>query len=155
MRLRLKVSSMTDIKLNHLAIVVDDMAAALRFWRETLGLAQAGEIESVAAENVDIAFLSLGDARIELIQPTTDDNGVAKYLAKRGPGLHHLCLEVADLAAKLEELSARGYELINDRPRERDGRRYAFIHPRSTGGVLLELYEKASVNRWADGKCEN
>ena len=133
---------MTDIKLNHLAVVVDDMDAALRFWRESLGLAQAGAIESVAAEAVDIAFLSLGDAHIELIQPKSEGSGVAKYLAKRGPGLHHLCLEVADLDAKLEELSARGCELINEKPRERDGRRYAFIHPRSTGGVLLELYEK-------------
>lgn len=143
---------MTDIKLNHLAIVVDDLEAALRFWRESLGLAQAGEIESVPAEAVEIAFLSLGDARIELIQPTTDDSGVAKYLAKRGPGMHHLCLEVADLDAKLEALSGRGYELINETPRERDGRRYAFIHPRSAGGVLLELYETAQVDRWADGK---
>ena len=105
---------MTDIKLNHLAIVVDDMDAALRFWRESIGLAQAGEIESVSAEDVDIAFLSLGDAHIELIQPTTDDSGVANYLAKRGPGLHHLCLEVSDLEAKLNELRARGYELINE-----------------------------------------
>ncbi len=132
---------MTDIKLNHLAIVVDDMVAALRFWRESLGLAQTGEIESVPAEAVDIAFLSLGDAHIELIQPTSSDSGVAKYLAKRGPGLHHLCLEVPDLEAKLNELRARGYELINETPRERDGRRYAFIHPKSAGGVLLELYE--------------
>ena len=133
---------MTEIRLNHLAIVVDDMDAALRFWRESLGLAQAGEIESVPAEDVDIAFLSLGDARIELIKPTGDDSGVAEYMAKRGPGLHHLCLEVADLVAKLDALSASGYELINERPRERDGRRYAFIHPKSTGGVLLELYER-------------
>ncbi len=143
---------MTDIKLNHLAIVVDDMEAALDFWRESLGLEQSGEIDSVPAEEVDVAFLSLGDARIELIQPTTDDSGVAKYLAKRGPGMHHLCLEVADLEAKLKALSARGYELINETARERDGRRYAFIHPRSTGGVLLELYEAAQVDRGADGK---
>ncbi len=133
---------MTDIRLNHLAIVVDDMDAALRFWRESLGLSQTGEIESFPAEAVDIAFLTVDDARIELIQPTTDDSGVAKYLAKRGPGMHHLCLEVSDLDSKLNELSSAGCELINEQPRERDGRRYAFIHPKSTGGVLLELYEK-------------
>ena len=133
---------MTDIKLNHLAIVVDDMDAALRFWRESLGLTQSGEIESVLAEAVNIAFLTLGDARVELVQPTTDDSGVSKYLEKRGPGMHHLCLELADLDAKLNELSLAGYELINEQPRERDGRRYAFIHPKSTGGVLLELYER-------------
>lgn len=132
---------MTNIKLNHLAIVVDDMDAALRFWRESLGLSQSGEVESVNTESVDIAFLSLGDARVELVQPTTADSGVAKYLAKRGPGLHHLCLEVPDLDAKLAQLRESGCELINERPRQRDGRRYAFIHPNSTGGVLLELYE--------------
>ena len=136
-----KDTSMVGIKLNHLAIVVDDMDAALRFWRKSLGLTQRGAVQSVPAENVDIAFLTLGDAHVELIQPTGEDSGVAKYLAKRGPGLHHLCLELPDLDAKLRDLSARGYELINERPRERDGRRYAFIHPRSTGGVLLELYE--------------
>ncbi len=133
---------MTDIKLNHLAIVVDDMDAALRFWRESLGLSQTGAIESVPTEAVDTAFLTLGDAQIELIQPTAEDSGVAKYLEKRGAGMHHLCLEVPDLDAKLAELSAACYELINEQPRERDGRRYAFIHPKSTGGVLLELYER-------------
>jgi len=143
---------MTDINLNHLAIVVDDMDAALRFWRESLGLAQAGEIESVPAEAVDIAFLTLGDAHIELIQPTTDDSGIAKFLAKRGPGMHHLCLEVANLDAKLAALSAVGCELINEIPREREGRRYAFVHPKSAGGVLLELYEMTSADNRADGE---
>ncbi len=133
---------MTDIKLNHLAVIVDDMEAALRFWRESLGLAQAGAVESVPDEAVDIAFIELGEARIELIQPTTTDSGVAKYLEKRGPGLHHLCLDVPDLDAKLADLRDSGCELINETPRERDGRRYAFLHPSSTGGVLLELYER-------------
>ncbi|MCY3834310.1 MAG: methylmalonyl-CoA epimerase [Chloroflexi bacterium] len=132
---------MTDTKLNHLAIIVDDMEAALRFWRDGLGLAQAGAPQSVSAEAVDIANLTVGDAHIELIQPTTEDSGVAKFLATRGPGLHHLCLEVPDLDAKLAELREHGYEVINDSPRERAGRRYAFIHPKSAGGVLLELYE--------------
>lgn len=133
---------MTDINLNHIAIVVDDMESALRFWRERLGLPQAGAVETVPDEAVDIAILRLGDAHIELIQPTTADSGVAKFLAKHGPGLHHLCLEVPDLDAKLAELQKSGCELINESPRERDGRRYAFIHPDSAGGVLLELYEK-------------
>ncbi len=136
---------MTDINLNHLAIVVDDLDAALRFWRESLGLT-GGAVQSVPSETVDIAFLELGDAHIELIQPTTADSGVAKYLAKRGPGLHHLCLEVPDLDAKLAELHSQGYELINETPREREGRRYAFIHPKSAGGVLLELYESKATD---------
>ena len=133
---------MSDVNLNHLAIVVDDLSEALRFWRECLGLTQTDEVQHVPDEEVNIAFLTLGDANIELIQPLSSDSGVARYLAKRGPGMHHLCLEVADLDAKLKELSVRGFELINESPRERDGRRYAFIHPKSTGGVLLELYER-------------
>lgn len=133
---------MTDIAFSHLAIVVNDLQSALNFWRESLGLSQAGEIETVAAEEVDVAFMTLGDAHIELIEPSTADSGIARFLAKRGPGIHHLCLEVPDLDAKLEDLSARGYQLINETPRERGGRRYAFVHPRSSGGVLLELYER-------------
>ena len=135
------MSDMSEIRLNHLALVVDDLDAALRFWRDCLGLVVGG-VESVPAEAVDIAFLALGDAHIELIKPISSDSGVAKYLAKRGPGMHHLCLEVPDLDAKLGELRTAGYELINEHPRERDGRRYAFIHPKSAGGVLLELYER-------------
>ena len=132
---------MTDINLNHIAIVVDDLDAALAFWRDNLGLT-GHAVTSVPSEEVDIAFLELGDAHIELIQPTTSDSGVAKFLAQRGPGMHHLCLEVPDLDAKLADLRAAGCELINETPRERDGRRYAFIHPQSAGGVLLELYER-------------
>ncbi len=130
-----------DIKLNHLALAVEDLEAALRFWRDSLGLA-AGPIQAVPAEAAEIAFLDLGHSRIELIKPTTADSGLARYLAKHGPGMHHLCLEVPDLDAKLRQLRAAGCEIINEEPREREGRRYAFIHPRSTGGVLLELYEK-------------
>lgn len=137
---------MDETKLNHIAIVVDDLDAALRFWRGSLGLPQAGAVESVADEAVEIAILSLGDAHIELVQPTTADSGVAKFLAKRGPGLHHFCLEVSDLDAKLADLRAAGCALINETPRERDGRRYAFIHPDSTGGVLLELYETKATD---------
>ena len=133
---------MSDIKINHLAIVVEDVEESLGFWRDGLGLPLGGEIEDVPAEEVKVAFLDLGESHIELIQPTTDDSGVAKYLAKRGQGMHHICLEVDDIFAKLSELSEKGYELINETPRERDGRRYAFVHPKSTGGILLELYER-------------
>ena len=85
--------------------------------------------------------MDLGNAHLELIQPTTDDSGVAQYLEKRGPGLHHVCLQVPDIEAKTAELLEKGYDMINETPRERDGRRYAFVHPKSAGGVLLELYE--------------
>lgn len=132
---------MTEIKLNHLALVVTDLDESLGFWRDDIGLPAAGEAQAVPDEAVKIAFLDLGNAHLELIQPTTDDSGVAKYLQKRGPGLHHICLQVPDIEAKTAELLAKGYDMINETPRERDGRRYAFVHPKSAGGVLLELYE--------------
>lgn len=132
---------MSEIKINHIAVVVEDVEQSLAFWRDGLGLPMGGDVHDVPAEEVKVAFLDLGDAHIELVQPTTDDSGIAKYLAKRGQGMHHVCVEVADIEAKLADLAEKGYELINETPRERDGRRYAFIHPKSTGGVLLELYE--------------
>ncbi len=131
-----------NITLNHIALVVEDLREALVFWSEKMGLPAAGAAQTISDEGVDIAFLQLGDARLELIQPRDQASGVARYLAKRGAGLHHICLEVQDLDAKLGELAAQGIELINEAPREREGRRYAFVHPASTGGVLLELYER-------------
>ena len=134
---------MPPIKINHIAVVVEDVQTALGFWHEALGL-PLQHVEHNEGEAVDIAFLPLGDGEIELIAPFTEDSGVAKYLAKKGPGLHHLCIDVADIAAALERLKAHGIELINEEPRTRpDGTRYAFVHPKSTGGVLLELYERA------------
>ncbi len=132
---------MTKIKLNHLALVVADLDKALGFWRDDIGLSAVGEPQTVPDEAVSIAFLDLGNAHLELIQPTTDDSGVAQYLERRGPGLHHVCLQVPDIEAKTAELLEKGYDMINETPRERDGRRYAFVHPKSAGGVLLELYE--------------
>lgn len=132
---------MPQIKFNHLAVVVEDIDQALAFWHDGLGLPLAGNIEEVPAEDVKIAFLNTINTHIELIQPMSDESGVAKYLMNRGQGIHHICLEVPDIELSLQELSDKGYELINETPRERDGRRYAFVHPKSTGGVLLELYE--------------
>lgn len=129
-------------KINHIAIVVENVNEALQFWQQALGLPLA-QVEHNEDEAVDIAFLPLGESEIELIAPFTEDSGVAKYLAKRGAGMHHLCLEVDDIEATMQRLVAGGAELINETPRMRpDGRRYAFVHPRSTGGVLLELYEE-------------
>lgn len=138
------------MKINHIAIVVDDVNEALAFWQTALGLA-VDKVEHNEGEGVDIAFLPLGApgeqgvGEIELIAPFTADSGVAKYLAKRGTGMHHLCLEVEDIEASIAQLLANDVEMINDVPRARpDGRRYAFVHPTSTGGVLLELYEAKS-----------
>ncbi len=135
---------MSKIKVDHLAVVVSDMDAALAFWRDALGLTLEAT-ETNAEEAVDVAFLPVGESRIELLQPTDDESGIAKYLAKRGPGMHHICLAVEDIAVTMAQLAKAGVELINDTPKTRDdGTRYAFVHPRSTGGVLLELYETAS-----------
>jgi methylmalonyl-CoA/ethylmalonyl-CoA epimerase len=128
-------------KINHIAIVVEDVNTALTFWRDALGL-PLQHTERNAEEAVDIAFLPAGESEVELIAPISPDSGVAKYLAKKGAGLHHLCLEVDDIAACMERLKTQGVELINDTPKTRpEGTKYAFVHPKSTGGVLLELYE--------------
>lgn len=130
-------------KINHLAVVVSDLESALAFWRDALGIPLA-EVREVPAEAAQVAFLPIADAEIELVRPTTEDSGLAKYLAKRGPGMHHLCLEVDDLTGMLHQLKAKGIRLINEEPRlAADGKKYAFIHPESTHGVLVELYELA------------
>lgn len=128
-------------KIDHIAILVDDMQAPLAFWRDALGL-EVTHLEDVPAENAQIAFLPTGDSEIELVRPTTDDSGLARYLAKRGAGMHHICLEVDDIEAMLAQLKSKGIELINEQPRTgSDGRKYAFVHPRSAFGVMVELYQ--------------
>ena len=128
-------------QINHVAVVVDDMEKALSFWRDALGL-DLHELRDVPAEKSQVAFLPLSGSEVELVQPTTDDSGIARYLAKRGPGMHHLCLEVDDIESMMAQLKAKGTRLINEEPRTAtDGKRYAFIHPESTSGVLVELYQ--------------
>lgn len=127
--------------INHVAVVVDDMEKALFFWRDALGM-DLHELRDVPVENSKIAFLPLEGSEVELVMPTSDDSGIAKYLAKRGPGMHHICLEVDDIAGMLAQLRTKGVRLINEEPRtSADGKKYAFIHPESTAGVLVELYE--------------
>ncbi len=128
--------------INHIAIVVEDMDAALNFWRDALGLSLQ-KTEDNPTEEVQIAFLPVGDSEIELLKPTTESSGIAKYLAKKGAGMHHVCVEVEDIEGVMDRLRAHGIELINDTPRLRpDGvTRYAFVHPKSTQGVLVELYQ--------------
>lgn len=133
---------MTTIRrIHHAAIVVQDMEAGLGFWRDALGL-KLEQIEDIPEQASRVAFLPVGDAEIELVLPTTDDSGIARYLAKRGPGIHHLCIEVDDLGAALAQLRRHHVRLINEQPiAGAGGRPAAFVHPESTGGVLLELYQ--------------
>lgn len=128
--------------INHLAIVVPNLDEALHFWRDALGLALA-RTEENPDENVNIAFVEAGASHIELLQPTDDESGIGRYLDKKGPGMHHVCIEVDNIEATMQRLRDHDIELINDAPKTRpsDNVRYAFIHPRSTFGVLVELYE--------------
>jgi methylmalonyl-CoA/ethylmalonyl-CoA epimerase len=128
-------------RIDHVAIVVNDIDAALGFWRDALGL-DLSHIEEVPAQQSQIAFLPTGPSEIELVTPTTDTSGVARFLAKRGPGLHHICLEVDDIDAMLAALKAKGVRLIDETPKiSANGKRLAFIHPESAQGVLVELYQ--------------
>lgn len=133
---------MPQIKaVHHVAVVVDDMEKSLSFWRDALGI-QLHELRHIPAEKSQVAFLPLAGAEVELVLPTTGDSGIAKYLAKRGPGMHHICLEVDDIEGMMTQLKEKNIRLIHEKPQVAgDGKKYAFIHPESTGGVLVELYQ--------------
>ena len=131
-------------RIDHIAIVVEDIDATLGFWRDALGL-ELAHIEDVPEQKSLVAFLPVGESEIELVRPTTDDSGVAKYLQKRGPGMHHISLEVDDIEGMLAQLKAKGVRLINETPMQgAGGKQIAFIHPESTRGVLVELYQSTT-----------
>jgi methylmalonyl-CoA/ethylmalonyl-CoA epimerase len=135
------MKSMAKItKVNHVAIAVSDIDASLAFWRDGLGLA-VDHIEDVPSQKAVVAFIPVGESEVELVKPTADDTGVAKFLAERGGGMHHLCFEVDNIEGMLADLKSKGIRLINETPMMLPGRKMAFVHPKSTGGVLVELYE--------------
>jgi len=128
-------------KINHIAIAVNDIQSSLIFWRDVLGL-EVAALRDVPGESARIAFLPVGSSEIELVMPAGADTGLTRFLTRHGSGMHHLCLEVDDIDAMLALLREKGVRLINETPRlGGDGRKYAFIHPGSTSGVLVELYE--------------
>ena len=127
-------------KINHVAIVVKDIDESLKFWETALGL-KLDHVEDVPSQASKVAFIPVGEGEIELVQPSYSDSGMAAYLEKRGEGMHHLCIEVDDIEAKMQELKDAGVRLINQSPEVLPGRKMAFIHPKSTSGVLVELYE--------------
>jgi len=133
---------MTHIRrIDHVAIIVDDIEAALGFWRDGLGL-ELTHVEDVPDQESVVAFLPTGDSEVELVKPSSTGSGVARFLERRGPGIHHICFEVEDLTACLERLDERGIRLVNREPViGTGGKRIAFIHPEGTHGVLVELYE--------------
>ena len=131
-------------RIDHVAIIVHKLEQALTFYRDTLGI-QPSEIKEVPTEQVRIAFLPLGGpggSEIELIEPTTPDSSLVRFLEKRGEGLHHICLEVDDIDAALHEMQEKGAPVLDQQPRLAAEGRAIFLHPKGTNGVLLELIEK-------------
>lgn len=134
-------------RIHHVAVVVRSLEAALPFWRDVLGL-PLERVADIASDAVRIAFLPVGEARIELVEPTEATTGVARYLAKHGEGVHHLCFEVPNLAEALTRLAIEGIELIDTAPRRGAEGPVAFLHPRSCHGVLVELIEAPGGPAW-------
>jgi methylmalonyl-CoA/ethylmalonyl-CoA epimerase len=129
-------------KLNHIAIVVEDIEQALAVYRDGIGL-HVENVTEEPAEAVRVAYLPTATGEIELIQPATTDSGVAKYLAKKGEGLHHICLEVDDIEATTRQVTEQGMQVLGEVRTNQRGDKYIFIHPKSAHGVLIELYEAA------------
>ena len=128
-------------KISHIGIAVTSIEEALPFYREVLGLEFEGT-EVVAEQKVKVAFLAIGESRIELLEPTAPDSPVAKFLEKNGPGIHHLAYQVDGLEERLASLKAQGVRLIDEAPRGgAHHTRIAFLHPKASGGVLTELCE--------------
>jgi methylmalonyl-CoA/ethylmalonyl-CoA epimerase len=126
-------------KINHIGIAVRSLEESIPFYRDQLSMPFAG-IEEVAEQKVRVAMLQVGESMIELLEPTSDDSPVAKFIEKNGPGIHHLAYEVADVEVALARLMAEGARMIDEKPRAgAHGTRIAFVHPKSSNGVLTEL----------------
>ena len=135
------------MKIDHLGIAVRSISDSLAFYRDALGLEVAGT-ETVADQGTNVALLPIGESRIELLEPFSEETPVGRFIARRGEGLHHICYEVDDLASKLDELRSRGVRLLDGYPRRgAEGKLVAFLHPASAHGVLVELVQKARTSR--------
>ena len=135
-------------KVHHVALIVSSIEASLGLWRDALGL-DLETVMDIPDDRVRIAFLGVGESKIELVQPTDDTTGVARFLASKGEGFHHVCLEVPNLAETLLRLEIDGIELIDSAPRRGAEGPVAFLHPRSCHGVLVELIEAPGGPSWA------
>ncbi|MBN1686446.1 MAG: methylmalonyl-CoA epimerase [Spirochaetales bacterium] len=133
---------MNIVKIDHIGVAVDGIEEAGQFWQQILGLAVT-ESETVESQQVTTGFIPVGDSEIELLESTMETGPIAKFIEKRGPGIHHIAFEVDNLAQALEELKSAGIRLIDEQPRPGAGdKRIAFLHPKATGGVLVELCER-------------
>jgi methylmalonyl-CoA epimerase len=129
------------MKINHLGIATKGIDEALKFWADSLGLENV-HTEIVADQKVRVAMLPIGESRIELLEPTSNDSPISKFLEKRSGGIHHIAVETDDIEASLQKLKDNGARLIDEKPRiGAEGCLVAFVHPSSTGGVLLELVQ--------------
>jgi len=135
-------------RVHHVAVVVKSIEAALGMYRDMLGL-PLETIMDIESDHVRIAFLGVGESKVELVQPTDDTTGVARFLANKGEGFHHVCFEVANLTETLLRLEIDGLELIDTAPRRGAEGPVAFVHPRSCHGVLVELIEAPGGPSWA------
>jgi methylmalonyl-CoA/ethylmalonyl-CoA epimerase len=134
-------------KIHHVALVVRSIDVALAFWRDLLGL-ELETVMDIAQDQVRIAFLVVGESKVELVEPTDETTGVARFLATKGEGFHHVCFEVGNLSETLLRLEIDGLELIDSAPRRGAEGPVAFIHPRSCHGVLVELIEEPGGPSW-------
>jgi methylmalonyl-CoA epimerase len=133
---------MSTPRIDHIGIAVQSLDEALKFYRDAAGL-ESKEIVTVPQEKVRVAMLPAGEPRIELLEATGEDSPIARYLAKRGEGLHHIALKVPDLEAAVQRLKAAGSQLVTEKIQTgAEGYRYVFVHPKSAHGVLLELIEE-------------
>lgn len=131
------------MKIDHLGIATNGIEEALKFWGDALGLENV-HTETVEEQKVRVAMLPIGETRVELLEPTAPDSPIAKFLEKRGGGIHHIAVEVENIEESLAKLKAGGARLIDERPRVgAEGCLIAFVHPAATGGVLLELVQKS------------
>ena len=132
------------MKIDHIGIATNGIEEAAAAYRDALGI-QVTETEEVSGQKVRVAMLPIGESRIELLEATSADSPISKFLAKRGPGIHHIALRVEDIRARLADLKSKGARLIDEEPRAgAGGCLVAFIHPSSTGGVLIELVESVA-----------
>ena len=134
-------------RIHHVAVVVRDMTASLGFYRDVLGL-RLETVTPIPSDRVSIAFLPVGEVKVELVEPADDTTGVARFLESKGEGFHHICFEVPDLAEALTRLAIDGVELIDSAPRKGAEGPVAFLHPRSCHGVLVELIEAPGGPSW-------
>jgi methylmalonyl-CoA epimerase len=136
----MKDEARKNIRIDHIGIVVRDLQEALEAYQSALGL-PLKEIAEVPDQKVQVAFLPAGESNLELVQPLSEDTGIARYLEKRGEGIHHICVEVDDIEATLTRLRDHGVSLIDETPRQGVHGRVAFVHPKGMHGVLIELVE--------------